>query len=85
MVSLEKLTQMVVKALGFELSLLNRIVVNSRPHTRPLLSVEGHEELLRRLKRRRDIAFELLLGNRSMELLAISFKDAKDNVPSHSV
>ena len=76
---------MVAKALGFELSLLNRIVVNSQTRTRPLLSVEGHKELLRRLKRRRDAVSELLLGNRSMELLANSFKDAKDNVPSHFV
>ena len=43
MVSLEKLTRLVTKALGFELILLQKIVANSQTNACPLLSPERVE------------------------------------------
>ena len=83
--TLEKLTLLVTQALGFELPLLRKIVANSQTVTRPLLTVQGRELLLRRLKRRRKSTAELLMGNRSMELLVNEPKDLSGAGPSSPV
>ena len=83
--TLEKLTRLVTQALGFELPLLQKIVANSQSVSRPLLSTQGKEQLLRRLKRRRKSTTELAMGNRSMELLINEPKDFTEAGPSFSV
>ena len=62
-----------------------KIVANSQFVNRPLLTPQGRELLLRRLKRRRKSTAELLMGNRSMELLVNEPKDLSEAGPSSPI
>ena len=73
------------RALGFELELLQEIVVKSHDRIRPLLSLECRDQLMGTLKRRRASTTEFVMGNRSMELLVQASQDAKESGHSCSV
>ena len=67
MVSLQKLTRLVSQTLGFELSLLEKIVANSQLVNQLLLSPQGRDQLVHHLKFRRSSTTELAKRNHSVE------------------
>ena len=85
MISLERLIRLMTRALGFELKLLQEIVVKSHDRIRPFLSLERRDQLAGTLKQRRASTAEFVMGNRSMELLVQASRDDKDSGPSRSV